>query len=146
MTRVAVFPGSFDPMTNAHLDVARRASGLYDALVIGVLNNPKKQPLFDIHERVDLIRACVADLGAHVSVDALDGLTVDFAQIEELRTVARLGDSAVAYRREGPRVVLGYRRSHAARQQYRYSGCESKLLHGSIPPDKSARRLRRPES
>ena len=42
MTRVAVFPGSFDPMTNAHLDVAERASGLFDRLIVGVLNNPKK--------------------------------------------------------------------------------------------------------
>ena len=80
MTRVAVFPGSFDPMTNAHLDVAQRASGLFDQLVIGVLNNPKKQPLFDIDERVDLIRTCVADFGEHVTVDAFDGLTVDFAR------------------------------------------------------------------
>lgn len=80
MTRVAVFPGSFDPMTNAHLDVARRASGLFDRLVIGVLNNPKKAPLFAIEERVALIERCVADLGSHVSVDAFDGLTVDFAR------------------------------------------------------------------
>ena len=79
MTRVAVFPGSFDPMTNAHLDVATRASGLFDRLVIGILNNPKKRPLFAIDERVDLIERCVADLGGHVSVDAFDGLTVDFA-------------------------------------------------------------------
>ena len=80
MTRVAVFPGSFDPMTNAHLDVARRASGLFDRLIIGVLNNPKKAPLFSIHERVDLIERSVADLGAHVTVDAFDGLTVEFAR------------------------------------------------------------------
>jgi pantetheine-phosphate adenylyltransferase len=80
MTRVAVFPGSFDPMTNAHLDVARRASGLFDRLVIGVLNNPKKAPLFAIEARVALIERCVADLGTHVSVDAFDGLTVDFAR------------------------------------------------------------------
>jgi pantetheine-phosphate adenylyltransferase len=80
MTRVAVFPGSFDPMTNAHLDVAQRASGLFDQLVIGVLNNPKKRPLFDIDERVALIRTCVSDLGEHVTVDAFDGLTVDFAR------------------------------------------------------------------
>ncbi len=77
MTRVAVFPGSFDPMTNAHLDVARRASGLFDRLIIGVLNNPKKAPLFSIDERVDLIARSVADLGSHVSVDAFDGLTVE---------------------------------------------------------------------
>jgi pantetheine-phosphate adenylyltransferase len=80
MTRVAVFPGSFDPMTNAHLDVAERASRLFDRLIIGVLNNPKKRPLFDIDERVRLIRASVADLGEHVTVDAFDGLTVEFAR------------------------------------------------------------------
>jgi pantetheine-phosphate adenylyltransferase len=80
MTRVAVFPGSFDPMTNAHLDVARRAAELFDRLVVGVLNNSKKQALFDIDERVGLIRASVASLGAHVTVEAFDGLTVDFAR------------------------------------------------------------------
>lgn len=80
MTRVAVFPGSFDPMTNAHLDVAGRAATLFDRLVIGVLNNARKEPLFSVDERVDLIGRCVADLGDHVSVDSFDGLTVDFAR------------------------------------------------------------------
>ncbi len=80
MSRIAVFPGSFDPMTNAHLDVARRAATLFDRLVIGVLNNPKKQPVFDIGERVELIRASVAEFGANVEVQAFDGLTVDFAR------------------------------------------------------------------
>ena len=89
MTRVAVFPGSFDPMTNAHLDVARRASGLFDRLVIGVLNNTKKEPLFSIEQRVALIRECVADLGGHVSVEAFDGLTVDFARTHGAGVIVR---------------------------------------------------------
>jgi pantetheine-phosphate adenylyltransferase len=80
MSRVAVFPGSFDPMTMAHLDVARRAAALFDHLVVGVLHNPKKTPVFDIGERVELIRASVADFGANVKVEAFDGLTVEFAQ------------------------------------------------------------------
>lgn len=80
MARVAVFPGSFDPMTNAHLDVARRAAALFDRLVIAVLHNPKKAPLFSVEERVGLIETCVADLGQHVSVAAFDGLTVTFAR------------------------------------------------------------------
>lgn len=79
MTRVAIFPGSFDPMTMAHLDVAKRASSLFDRLVIGVLNNPRKQALFSADERVALIRESVADFGDHVSVEAFDGLTVEFA-------------------------------------------------------------------
>jgi pantetheine-phosphate adenylyltransferase len=79
MSRVAVFPGSFDPMTMAHLDVARRAAAVFDRLVIGVLGNPRKAPLFGVDERVALIRAEVADLGPSVSVEAFDGLTVEFA-------------------------------------------------------------------
>ena len=80
MSRVAVFPGSFDPMTMAHLDVAGRAATLFDRLIIGVLHNPKKSPLFEIGERVDLIRASVAQLGEHVEVESFDGLTVEFAE------------------------------------------------------------------
>lgn len=77
---MAVFPGSFDPMTNAHLDVARRAAALFDRIVVAVLNNPKKAPLFSVEERVELIRACVVSLGEHVSVAGFDGLTVEFAR------------------------------------------------------------------
>ncbi len=89
MNRVAVFPGSFDPMTNAHLDVARRAAALFDQLVIGVLNNPKKQPVFDIAERVALIRASVADFAANVEVEAFDGLTVAFARRNDASFIVR---------------------------------------------------------
>lgn len=80
MSRVAVFPGSFDPMTNAHLDVARRAAALFDRLVIGVLNNPKKSPLFSVDERIAQIRAAVGEFGGNVEVAGFDGLTVEFAR------------------------------------------------------------------
>jgi pantetheine-phosphate adenylyltransferase len=80
VSRVAVFPGSFDPMTMAHLDVAGRAAALFDRLIIGVLHNPKKTPLFPIDERVELIRASVASMGTHVEVHSFDGLTVEFAE------------------------------------------------------------------
>jgi pantetheine-phosphate adenylyltransferase len=80
MSRVAVFPGSFDPMTMAHLDVARRAAALFDRLVIGVLHNPKKAPLFSVDERVAMISESVADFGDNVTVEAFDGLTVEFAR------------------------------------------------------------------
>jgi pantetheine-phosphate adenylyltransferase len=89
MNRVAVFPGSFDPMTNAHLDVAARAARLFDRLVIGVLNNPRKQPLFTVEERVRLIRESVADLGEHVEVVGFDGLTVAFARAQGAGFIVR---------------------------------------------------------
>jgi pantetheine-phosphate adenylyltransferase len=89
MSRVAVFPGSFDPMTMAHLDVAGRAATLFDRLIIGVLHNPKKTPLFEIDERVDLIRASVAELGEHVEVESFDGLTVEFAERKGAEFIVR---------------------------------------------------------
>ena len=89
MSRVAVFPGSFDPMTNAHLDVARRAATLFDRLVIGVLNNPRKAPLFTIDERVAQIRESVANFGSNVEVAAFDGLTVDFARRNAAEFIVR---------------------------------------------------------
>ena len=89
MSRVAVFPGSFDPMTNAHLDVARRAAALFDRLVIGVLNNPRKAPLFSIDERVAQIRESVAEFGSNVEVAAFDGLTVDFARRNDAEFIVR---------------------------------------------------------
>ena len=89
MSRVAVFPGSFDPMTNAHLDVARRAAALFDRLVVGVLNNPRKSPLFSVEERIAQIREAVAAFGANVEVAGFDGLTVDFAKSHQAGFIVR---------------------------------------------------------
>src|SRR6266566_4926794 len=80
MSRVAVFPGSFDPITNAHLDVLRRATRLFDRIVVGVLTNPGKRPTFSVDDRMALIRASVEDLGDGIEVDSFDGLTVEFAR------------------------------------------------------------------
>jgi pantetheine-phosphate adenylyltransferase len=80
MTRVAVFPGSFDPITVAHLDVLERATALFDRLVVGVLRNAAKQSFFTVDERVGLIGSSVQGLGPSVSVEAFEGLTVEFAR------------------------------------------------------------------
>ncbi|MEO8251254.1 MAG: pantetheine-phosphate adenylyltransferase [Chloroflexota bacterium] len=89
MSRIAVFPGSFDPMTNAHLDVARRAATLFDRLVVGILNNPRKSPLFSVEERIEQITAAVAEFGTNVEVAGFDGLTVEFARSHEAGFIVR---------------------------------------------------------
>jgi pantetheine-phosphate adenylyltransferase len=80
---VAVYPGSFDPITNGHLDVVRRAARVFDHVVVAVLANPRKQPLLTADERVAVIERIVADdpqLVGRVSVHTFDGLTVDFCR------------------------------------------------------------------
>ena len=93
--RIAVYPGSFDPVTNGHLDIIRRASRIYDRLIVGVLNNPgKKTPMFTVEERIEMIRHITADI-PNVEVDSFAGLLVNFAKakgaqviVKGLRTVA----------------------------------------------------------
>ena len=92
--RVAVYPGSFDPITNGHLDIIERASRVYDKVVVGVLCNKSKSPLFTAEERVDMIKRVTKNL-SNVEVDTFEGLLVDFAKskgatviVKGLRTVA----------------------------------------------------------
>ncbi|MDD6214641.1 MAG: pantetheine-phosphate adenylyltransferase [Firmicutes bacterium] len=92
--RVAVYPGSFDPITNGHLDIIRRASKLYDRLIVGVLNNMNKKPMFTAEERKRLIDEVTEDI-PNVTCDVFSGLLVDFAKnngatviVKGLRTVA----------------------------------------------------------
>ncbi len=77
--RKAIYPGSFDPITFGHLDIIRRSSGLFDELVVAVLNNSSKNPLFSISERVTMIEELTQEFD-NVSVIAFDGLLVDLAE------------------------------------------------------------------
>ena len=80
MKRIAYYPGSFDPLTNGHLDVLRQAANLADELVIGVGIHPGKVPLFSFEERADMINAVARDHEIKVSVQAFDNLVVDAAR------------------------------------------------------------------
>ena len=81
---VALYPGSFDPITFGHIDVIGRAAGVFERLVVGVLVNPRKSPMLDLDERMAAIREAVedelAELGNRIEVVSFDGLTVDYAQ------------------------------------------------------------------
>lgn len=76
--RLAIFPGSFDPVTNGHVDLIARAAALFDEVVVAIGRHPSRQPLFTLDERMDLLRAVTGELG-RVRVDAYDGLLADFA-------------------------------------------------------------------
>lgn len=84
----AIFAGSFDPITNGHLDIICRASKIFDELQIGVLNNPNKIGLFNFEERVELIKACTNHLD-NVRVVSFDGLLVDYCKAQGVNTLVR---------------------------------------------------------
>jgi len=88
---VALYPGSFDPVTNGHLDIVGRALGVFDRLVVAVLANPRKQPLFDAATRVDVLREALAAAGLadRTTVTTFEGLTVDAVHANGATSIVR---------------------------------------------------------
>ena len=88
MARIAIYPGSFDPLTNGHLAIIQRGLKLFDRLVVAVANNPQKSPLFTVQERKGMIRDAVGS-DERVEVDSFNGLLVDYARLKGVHTVLR---------------------------------------------------------
>lgn len=88
MSLSAIYPGTFDPVTNGHHDLVRRASRLFSRVVVAIAASPGKVPLFTLEERVDLAREVLGDLG-NVEVTGFSGLTVDFARKHDLDVMVR---------------------------------------------------------
>ena len=89
---VAVYPGSFDPITNGHLDIIGRAANVFDRVIVAVLENPRKTPLLPVDERIRVIRESLAEDGAtgrKIEVTAFDGLTVDFCHANDATAIVR---------------------------------------------------------
>lgn len=106
--RIALFPGSFDPITEGHLDLIRRATRLFDRVIVTVLVNPAKQTMFSAEERVDLIREVSAGIGGggQVEVDAFGGLLVDYAQQVGAVAIVRGLRSATDFEYEQPMIAM----------------------------------------
>jgi len=85
---IAIYPGSFDPITNGHLDIATRAAKLFEKVIIGVYGVPDKNILFTTEERIELVRQAIANL-PNVEVEAYTGLTVDFAKKVKAQAMVR---------------------------------------------------------
>ena len=88
MGLIALCPGTFDPVTNGHLDIISRAARCFDAVVVGVLENPSKQPLFRLDERVGMLEEAIQDLG-NVRVEAFRGLLVEYAKAQGARAIVK---------------------------------------------------------
>ncbi len=149
MTRLGVYPGSFDPITKGHEDLIRRSLAFVDRVVVAVAVNVAKQPLFSLEERVGLIRQCVAD--QRVEVQSFDGLLVDFAKqvgaaviVRGLRAVSDFEyefQMALMNRNLGPEIEtvflvpafdLTYLSSSLVREVARFGGDVSALVHPAV--------------
>jgi len=86
--RTVIYPGSFDPLTNGHLDVIQRATKLFDRVIVAVAKNDSKSPLFTLAERRDLVESCVKHL-ANVETDTFDGLLVNYAEQRSAQAIIR---------------------------------------------------------
>ena len=84
----AMYPGTFDPITNGHSELVRRAAQIFDRVVVAVASSPNKQPMFSLEERTDMVREVLADV-SNVSVDSYEGLTVEYARTHDLQAVVR---------------------------------------------------------
>jgi pantetheine-phosphate adenylyltransferase len=88
MKRSAVYPGTFDPITNGHQDLVRRAASVFERVIVAIASNPNKAPMFPLEQRVDLARQVLGDISG-VEVMGYSGLTVDFARKHDVQVVVR---------------------------------------------------------
>jgi pantetheine-phosphate adenylyltransferase len=92
MNSLAVYPGSFDPITNGHLDIIERAANVFERVIVAVLANPRKAPLLDVETRIAVIRDALAEIdapGDRIEVEAFDGLTVDLCRARGAGAIVR---------------------------------------------------------
>ena len=86
--KIAIYPGSFDPITNGHLDIIERSSHIFDKVIVSVLHNSSKHPVFTVEERVNLIKSATAHL-KNIEIDCFDGLLVDYAKEKQATTIIK---------------------------------------------------------
>jgi pantetheine-phosphate adenylyltransferase len=105
---IAVYPGSFDPPTNGHLDLIERGSRLFNHLIVAILNNTQKQPLFTGAERMEMLREATAPF-SNVEIDSFDGLLVEYAERRKADAILRGIRAVTDYENELPMAHLNRR-------------------------------------
>lgn len=89
MKRIAIYPGSFDPLTNGHIDIIERALRIFDVVIVAVLHNVTKNALFTVEERMEMIRESLEEFGDRIEVDSFGGLLVDYAEEKGAQAIVR---------------------------------------------------------
>ena len=88
MPKVAIYPGSFDPITNGHIDIIERGLKLFDKIIVSILHNPGKKNLFTLDERLEMLKDCLKKFN-NIEIDSFDGLLVDYAATRKAHAILR---------------------------------------------------------
>jgi len=88
MKHIAVYPGTFDPVTNGHIDLVERSLTIFDEVIVAIATNPKKKPLFDLNERIEMFRKVTSGYN-HVKIEGFDGLLVDYVKRKKAVAIIR---------------------------------------------------------
>lgn len=109
MARRAIYPGSFDPLTNGHVDIIARASRLFDEVIVALLVNPGKNPMFSIEERISILNDVLKPQFPQVTVETFEGLLVEYARKKQAQAIIRGVRSMKDYEYELPMVQMNRR-------------------------------------
>lgn len=145
---IAIYPGSFDPLTNGHFDIIQRGARLFDELIVAILVNPEKAPLFSAAERTEMVRSVLDGRFPKVRVDTFDGLLVDYARTQQVNVIVRgiraVSDyeyelqMALMNRRLEPKIetvlmmpaeAYSYISSRLVREIFKFGGSVEGLVH-----------------
>lgn len=88
MTQIAIYPGSFDPITNGHLDIIERSSKIFEHVIVAVFCNPFKEPMFSMEERVEMLHETTKNF-SNISIDSFDGLLIDYTKQKKAKIIIR---------------------------------------------------------
>lgn len=109
MPRRAIYPGTFDPLTNGHLDIITRASTLFDEVIVALLTNPGKNPLFTVPERIEILNEVLSPQLPQASIETFEGLLVDYCRQRQANAIIRGVRSIKDYEYELPMVLMNRR-------------------------------------
>jgi pantetheine-phosphate adenylyltransferase len=106
MARRAIYPGSFDPLTNGHVDIIERACHIFDEVIVAILINPDKHPMFTVAERIEMLTEVVKPRAPQVVIETFEGLLVEYARRRQAQAIIRGVRSTKDYEYELPMVLM----------------------------------------
>ncbi len=131
MSVIAVYPGTFDPVTNGHTDLVERAAGLFDKVIVAIAENPSKTPLFDLAQRVSMAKSILCGF-ANVEVRGFSGLLVDYAKKNQARVILRGLRAVSDFEFEMQLASMNRKLEHSIETVFMTPGDETSFISSSL--------------